>query len=322
METVEYPNKRYMAKFERFEPVIRDHTAIITAKKCFRMYFYQIVLGRRLREDFVVFAWGSSYHKFREVLSLEYGIGEQTPKKFDEDKAKEAFVKAAQVGLDYWTKNGKDQPVDSKWEFMTSSRLLQSFKVAYEHWMHERKQGKIIVIAVEQAFNVRLKDGRYTSGRVDELLRWQGRIWGRDFKTSAKDENYFKRSITPNDQFSRYTVAEGLLCGEPIQGQVIEQLWNAKSTKTQVKGPKIFTHLATRTKSELEEWEDGNSAIEDFLDVCRERDIWPQCEVNCNWCPYHIVCKAANESAKMNILENMYQVIPWDNTKIHQGTED
>lgn len=316
METHEHPNKTFMARYERYEPVILDHTAMITAKKCLRMYFYQIVLGRVTKEEAIYFAWGSAYHKFRHVLELKYGFGPTMPPKWDEEKAISAFGDASLAGLQYWQKHGADQPVESKFGFMTTARLLKSFKVAFAHWTNEKKRGGIIVLAVEQAFNIQLPDGSSRSGRADQIVRWGGKIWGRDFKTTSKDGAFYGRTIDPNEQFTGYTYAEAALSGEQVQGQLIEALYNNKATKYKENGPEILELTASRTAYQLKMWEKEHMFYKRIIDMCRAEDTWPMEEVGCSFCPYHSVCKQPSESSMMYQLETAYHIRPWDNTKI------
>lgn len=311
---IHQPSKQlFMAKFDRYEPVVIDHTAIITAKKCLRMYFFQIVLGRVPRDEPVVFAWGSAYHKFREVLERAYGIGDEMPKQFDEPKAMEAFQKAMQAGIEYWQKNGSEQGPESNFSWMTSARLLRSFAVAFKHWVIEKKRGVIEVIAVEQPFNIELKDGTFRGGRADQIVRWSGRIWGRDFKTTSKDSAFYQRTLDPNEQFTGYTFCESKLTGgEQVQGQIVELLYNSKPTKKEERGPEIISLTASRTKWQLDEWEEDHAFWVDIIKMARERDRYPLSEVNCNWCPYHAVCKQGSEASQIYQLETSYKLRPWD----------
>lgn len=316
MEIHDHPNKWFMAKYPRYEPVIIDHTAMITAKTCLRLYFYRIVLGRSPKEEPPYFAWGGAYHLYRYLLELGYGINENKPKQFDDTKAQEAYVQAAQGGLAYWKKHGHDQEIGSKYEFMTTERLLKSFLEAYAHWTREKKQGKIEVIAIEQPLNAELPDGTFRSGRADQIVRWNGKVWGRDFKTTSKDTAFYERNLDPNEQFTGYTYIEGKFCGEPIQGQIIELLYNAKPTKSDSKGPTIVEKLASRTPYQLQVWEREHMHYNKLIAQSRESDIWPMQEVSCPFCPFHSVCKQGSEAAMMYQLETQYKVSPWDNTKV------
>lgn len=312
--------RRFMAKYDRFEPKIRDSTAVRSFKTCPRKYFFEMVLGRTPKEEAPYFSWGTSYHKFREALERAYGFGHNKPPRFDEGHASEAFAIASEAGLKYWKKHGRDQEPDSKYAYMTTERLLKSFIHAYKHWSREKMQGRIEVIAVEFPFNVQLADGSFTSGRGDQLVRWNGKVWGRDFKTSSQNMSFYQRSLEPNDQFTRYTLAEGKLTGELIQGQFIEVLYNGKPTQKDPKGPEIHEFTTSRTSSQLAQFEHEQTVINKMLTVCRENDTYPAFEPACPFCPFHSVCTKSTEGAMMAQLEAHFMVRPWDNTKV--GVDD
>jgi len=316
MELEPVPKQVFMAAFPRYEPLIKDSTAIVTAKTCFRKYFYRIVLGRVPGNTAPWLTFGGAYHKFREHLELEYN------KLLKEGKTKEdaclfSFQPALKAGVDNLDKRHVTPPAGTQWDFFTKDRFTKSCKEAWKHWVIEKKQNKIEVIAIEQAFNVQLRDGSSTSGRFDQIIRWNGKLWGRDFKTTSKEGAYYSRTLEPNDQFTRYTLSESLLCGEPVQGQIIEVLYNSKS-----KGPLISVYTTTRTPEQLKKWEDELIFFHQLLAMCREQDNWPMMDnyYQCSHCDYHSVCKKPNEAAQMAQLRNEYKLEPWDNTRI--GVED
>jgi hypothetical protein len=307
MELREHPNRIFMEKFERFEPLILDSYAIQLAKMCKRKYFFTIVLGRVPRKTAVYFTFGSSYHKFREVLEISHMEGNKNGD----------FKAALEAALAYWDKHqGQDPPPDDKFSFMTRLRLMQSCAVAYDWWCKEKAQNKIQVIVVEQPFNVEIADGEFTSGRFDQIIRWNGKLWGRDFKTSSKEGMYYERGLSPNDQFTRYTYAESKLQGSRVQGQLIETLYNAKDTKNKNNGPRISQYIQARTDFELDDWERDELQIRRELDIARENDTWVKNEGHCVFCHFHSVCKMGTVAGQQSKIEYEFDVRPWDNTKV------
>ena len=283
-----------MAKYERHEPLIADSTMIRSAKECPRKYFLQFVVAKIPNQEQIIFSWGKAYHKFREVLEITQDV-----------------MEGVRAGLAVWEKGqGSDPAVGSKFEFMTKARLLKSFNVAAEHWENEKTSKRIVVVATEQPFNVVLSDGSYTSGRFDQIIRWAGKLWGRDFKTTSKEGAFFARTLDPNDQFTRYTFAESKLSGEQVQGQIVETLYNAKT-----KGPIITSYTSSRSLYQLNEWERNQVMINKVLQLYRDEDIWPMHEVNCPFCVFHSVCKLPSEAAMMAQLDAEFITRPWDNTK-------
>lgn len=317
MELREHPNKIFMPQFERHEPLILDSTAIQLAKMCKRKFFFQIVLGKVPRGTAVYFTFGQAYHKFRELLELSYmGNNEKYP---NAGMPEGDFKGALMAATDYWDKvQGEDPPLGDKFDFQTRTRLQQSCFIAYEHWKLEKKRNNIKVLAVEQPFNVELAEGtgEFTSGRFDQIIRWNGKIWGRDFKTSSKDGMYYQRGLTPNDQFTRYTYAESKLSGERVEGQIVEVLYNGKSTKAGQKGPTITPYTVARTEWEISDWERDELQIRRELTLARETDTWVKNEQHCTFCIFHSVCKTGSMASQASKLDWEFETRPWDNTKV------
>lgn len=303
MDYIEAPLKRFMAKYNRYEPRVRDSTARQSAKHCLRLYFFERVLGFRGQgQPAIYFAFGGAYHKFREVL-------ENTSD----------FKLAIAAAALYWKQQGAtDPPVGTKWDFLTSKRLLASCMFAKEWWDNEKKNGKYKVVAVEQIFQVLLSDNKTAiGGRADQIVEWNGKLWGRDFKTSSKMGKFYERTLAPNDQFTGYTLGEGKLRGERVEGQIVEVLYN-----TSKEGPKIIPYITSRTEDELKRWEFEQIFYEEILTLCREKDIYPAEETYCPFCAFHSVCKQSSEAAMMAQLDQFFVQKPWDFTKINQEVVD
>lgn len=295
METIPHPNPRFMAELPRMEPVVRDSTIEMRAKTCKRYYFYTTVLGYRERKNAIYLNWGIAYHKFREVLERTNGD-----------------VKAAiKVVIDTWQKEqGGDPPVGTKWDWMTLERLLASCKTAYQWWLREKEMKRVVVLPdfIEKQLTVLLKDGKTTIGaKVDQLTRWVGRLWGRDFKTSSKMGKYYERQLEPNDQFMRQTLIETRLTGEPVQGVLVEVLYNTK-----LQGPEIKGFTTTRSLDQLARWEDEQVYLAEELQRNRDSDVWPMEEKQCPFCAFRIVCKAATEKAMVAQLRANFDLKPWN----------
>lgn len=296
METIPHPNAKFMQRFQRYEPASRDHTAIIAAKSCLRFYFYTIVLGFRPNEkdEPVYFRWGSAYHKFREVLEIT-----------------KDFKLAVEAATKIW-KNYQTDP-ESKWSHLTGPRLFESFTIAYEEWQKEKKQGRIEVLAVEQAFEVVMSDGvTRRGGKADQFIRWNGKPWGRDYKTSSKSSKFYEQGIDPNDQFTGYIWGLSKLSGEYVQGLIVDVLFNEKNTKTVTKHPEIKQFTVTRTAGQLERWEAEQVHFEKIITLSRDADIWPMQEKNCAFCMMRSVCTKGSEAAMMNQLQSHFVQKPWD----------
>lgn len=292
MEIIQAPVKKFMAKYERYEPKIRDHTAIITAKTCLRKYFLAIVLGFRPKQTKEYFAFGAAYHHFREILQ----------KSGDLQTAIGSVIK-------YWTKHGKEPQPGTQWDFLTGGRLLASCNAAYQHIKKIEATGQIQILQAEQVFQVMLSDGKTAiGGRADQIVRWNGKLWGVDFKTSSKMGQFYERTLEPNNQFTLYTLAESKLHGERVLGQRVEVLYNTKK-----EGPKIVTLMTQRTEDQLTRWEGEIIWFEEnIIKSCRESDVYPMEETQCPFCPFHSVCKQPTEGAMMAQLDTHFNQVPWN----------
>lgn len=307
---IDHPNKKFLSRLPRYEPVVQDHTAQSVLDECDRKYFYRIVLGKTPSKsnNQVVLDAGSIYHKFRETLELEW--------KKDKDQQRaygEALKHCFTMDLDIPSES-------SKFSYVDRTFVVKCCAIAFEHWKKEKALGKFVVIATEQAFNIRLPNGIFIGGRADEIVRWSGGIYGRDFKFSSKDEDMWKRLINPNEQATRYIVGESGITGTRVEGIIFEVAHHSKGKKDELPKVEIVPHLATRTDWELEMWDLEREHINRQLLLNREYDIWPKREfkTNCAWCDFAIVCRQANEDSMIAKLEQNYRTQPWDFEHVEQ----
>lgn len=299
----------FMKELPRYEMSHKDHSSIIIAKECFLKYFFSSVVCLVPAEEVNIFyPWGTAYHIFRQVLSELYGYGDKEPKTYNDELAKTAFKEASQQGMKYWIENGEEQKPGSKFDWFTSDRLYKSFRKALEHWVAERKKGQIKVIAVEQFFVIQLFDGRFVQGRIDEAILYNNELWGRDFKTTMKPEQWFTMSLKPNNQIKTYTFGNGKLAGRKAKGLFIQAMYNAKSTKKEDKGPDVFEKMVEVSDYELEQWEKEQAHWNKLLQICRDEDVWPMTEKNCQYCEYQLVCVKSTEASKLYTLQNKYKL--------------
>lgn len=300
METITPPKQVFMAKFQRFEPASRDSTAIMAAKTCLRLFFYTIVLGFREKEKDkpVYFRFGSAYHKHKEVL---YQTGD--------------FKLSIEAASKVW--NNYTPNPDDRFAFMTGPRLLESMMKSYEVYQKEKEQNRIEVVAVEQSFEVVMKDETTRrGGKADQFIKWNGKLWGRDWKTSSKTSKFYDQTIDPNDQFTGYIWGLSRLSGQLVQGLIVDVLFNSKT-----QGPEIKQFTSARTPQQLDRWEDEQIHFEKIISISREADIWPQQEKSCSFCKFRSVCTKSSEAAMMNQLESNFVQKPWDYKTLGEGED-
>lgn len=309
--------KRFMKQFARAEPVAQDHSAVTQAHHCKRAYFYRIVLGFTEKKAPQFFGFGSCIHKFEDALEKKF-IEADTAVRMTNEWQLNAFGDALVTARMLWkVKKMMDPPAGDKWDFLTQDRLVKSCATIFKAWQEEKKKGRIDVIATEQNFILPLPDGTKIGGKADKIIRWNGKPWGRDRKTSSKSQGpFYTRGLNPNDQFTRYTWAIQQLTGEPVQGILVAVLFNAKSTKKEQKGPELHEYMATRSPSEIEMWVDEQMWYsKNVLGRMREDDYYPmEPGYKCNFCIFHSVCKAGSERAQAAKLESEFKHEPWDCT--------
>lgn len=304
-------NKRFMEKFDRFEPILQDHTAMNIFKTCDRKYFYRIVLGRVPYKDpnQTVLDFGSAGHKFYETLELAYQKC---------GNVNTAFGEALKVALAYPIA----PPTIRKWEYLDQKKLAETLMSCFEHWKKEKSLGRFEVLGVEQPLNVGLPDGSITSGRMDQLVKWNGTLWIRDFKFTSKDKEAFQKGTDPNDQATRYIYMGSKLHGRNLEGIIFQCIINEPegyTEKAKAKPTRIESIISQRTSKQLDQWEVEQVHVNRQLALDRELDIWPMKEHNCAWCPYANVCRRPNEGSQMAALEQGFKLSPWDHTKVEQG---
>ena len=251
--------RRFLPTLPRHEPENYDHTRVKCFKECPRKYFYRMVLGRTAPEGkwASVFRWGTAIHKYLEVL---YETGD-------------AGV-AASKALPIWI-----APTNPSFEYQTKERLLLTFAKLYKMFQEEKKNGNILVTDIEQPFNVLFPNGRPVGGRWDQVIKWNGRLWIRDWKTTSKQANFFKLGLEPNDQAIRYIYALSCLhFGQDEEGmpkRVVDGVLFTSIYNTKTVGPEIAAHPSARTIMQVRQWVKEEMFVHERMDACREADVWP-----------------------------------------------
>lgn len=299
-----------MLRYEAFSP---DSSSVTEFKQCARRYFYRYVLGYKPREDEPYFKWGSTIHKFFECLEVYYARGKSV---------EECFALAYRDTMIFWG-DTPDVQIESQWSFITKARLSKTLQVIAEDWKREKARGTIKVIATEQPFNVTFPNGVRRSGRFDQMIQTNRRLWGRDIKSTSQEKTYFKRQLYPNDQFATYTVAQSILNGldvangQFLAGQYVAVVFNNLGTKKEPEkgGPALYTEIVSFTPSALSKWLEEAKYWDNQMKYARENDIYPMNEKQCTFCKYRKVCSSSSDMSMMMTLKSEYKHEVWDNTK-------
>lgn len=296
--------RKLLPTLERFEPTNKDSTAVKTWKECPRKYFLRMVLGRSKPEgeNASVFAWGTAIHKFLEILYMTGDVGEAT-----------------QTAIKLYK-----PPTKPKFDFQTKDRLLKNFIALAAFYQEEKSKKNIEVLSIEEPFNVRFKDGHIIGGRLDQLIKWNGRVWVRDWKTTSKMIQYWKTGLDPNDQAIRYIYAMSALTfgidtnGYPnkvIDGVVFTAIQNMKSKEAHIESASVGKNI-----TQVRKWIDDQVHVHKLMDMCREEDVWPMHETNCGFCDYRTVCTQSSESGMEYVLRTQFTLSPWRHEEVDQKT--
>lgn len=296
--------RKLLPTLPRHEPTSMDHTATKCFMECPRKYFYRMVLGRSAPEGEweSVFAWGTSLHKFLEVLYSTGHAGEAMT-------AAQPFVRP---------------PAKSTFMFQDKERWMLTIGALTKFYLEEKAKGAITVLGIEQPFHIQFPDGITIGGRFDQLIKWNNRVWIRDWKTTSKRADWFANQLDPNDQAMRYIYAASCLThgvgddGLPlrvIDGTIFVAITNMKTV-----GPEIRPITSSRSMTQLRAWVQDKMFIHRQMAMCREEDIWPMNEVACTFCDYRTVCTQPSEAGMEQMLRNAFLLRPWKHEEVGQHT--
>lgn len=294
--------KKFFPNMVRYELSSLDSTATKEWKTCNRKFFYRMVLGRTSPVGMwdSVFAWGTSIHKYLEVL---YSTGD---------------LQAAIVAGRKLFK-GSTHP---KFEFQNLERWMVTIAKLYKFYEAELALGKIKVLSIEQPWMLQFPDHKAVGGRYDQLIEWDGRIWVRDWKTTSKQLNWFGSNLKPNDQGIRYLWGTSALQfgvdADGIPNKMIDGIMFTAIYNTKTVGPEIQPFPITWSKEQVRIWVKEQMHIHKQMKMSYDEDIWPMEEANCTFCDYKKVCELPSESAMENMLKLNYLLSPWDHTKVDQ----
>lgn len=248
-----------------------DNSVLSVVGRCPRLAFYNYRLNRATRSVNYPINFGVSYHKFREILDKLYAEWIVKEGKELDSCSKMIFEAAWSVA----TKGWQDPPLEHKKGYLDLGRLSKTCEQAFEAWLDEKRRGYYKVIATEVAFELPLPSGRLFTGRLDQILEWNGRLWVRDFKTVGRKDNW-KEKYNPDHQFTGYSWAAQQLSDRRVDGTIIDIVYNTKTM-----GPEFHPTLANRSSNDIAQWlewvefESGN-----WERYCAE-DLWPMRTMAC-----------------------------------------
>lgn len=291
------------------KPEVVDYSMTQTHQRCPRKFFYSHVLGRKSGGKNWAIQYGVAYHTFREVLERTFkGASADV-----EDDQFQRFIYDLAWNRAIAADNGwEDPPSEDSKAYLTVSRLAAACESAFQKWLDEKRQGTIKVLFTEQAFDLALpfpSKYRY-GGRFDQVVEWNNKLWIRDFKTTTMMGRTYAFRFDPDNQITGYVWAAQELSGRPVEGAMIEVVYNTKT-----KGPEFHDFLVTRSQNAVDEWlhelkyelEDINRHIEDMA--------FPKRTVACDdfgGCQFREACLKDSWFTRERWLETNTIYEPWD----------
>lgn len=193
----------------------------------------------------------------------------------------------------------------------------------YEAEFAEQEATEIVPVQGELEFDIECPQGSEScplrpgegcdlrwSGRLDRLVRWRGRLYVWDYKTTGRLSEVFWDHHRYGWQLRGYLWAASHLAGEKVRRAALDVLHTLKSTANFYRRTFIFT------PEEIEGWRRQArivaAEIQDFVTRYGDRFWeWPQNLVECtNYrrCQYTDVCwSPTGRETQAAILREMYQ---------------
>lgn len=165
--------------------------------------------------------------------------------------------------------------------------------------------------AVELSFQFPLfeLDGEviYYSGHMDEVVKFDGRTWVKDDKTTknALDGNY-RQTFSPDNQMSGYTVAGKVVLQTPIEGVLV------RATQVGVNFNRFTTFPVSRPQAVLDEWTVDTQIVIARAKEDAQRGHWPMNDKSCFGCEFRRVCSVSKTHRDAWLKDDFLQRPPWN----------
>lgn len=265
-----------------FSREVYDNSVMSTHQGCPRKFYYQYHLCRAPAGLNFPIQFGIAYHKYRENLEMLYLN--------DSDVA--LWPRYHQVASAVCQENWQEPPLGHKHEWQTNARLRTTLNMAFDRWKMEKENNRLVVIHAERPFELTLPSGHRFGGRIDQLLEWNNKLWIRDFKTTSRMGASYESRFDPDNQMTGYTWGMQQLSGRPVEGVIIEVVYNTKT-----KGPEFFQFLTTRSQFHVESWLETVQHELELIELHKTKDVWPQrtgyC-LNFGMCAFHEACQQSS----------------------------
>lgn len=283
-----------------------------TAKTCWRLYYYKIVMGYQLRrvdgfppDSEVHLAFGIWMHSAREIYYAARANGATHEDGIDQ-------------ALDYvltqtWNRQ-LQRPWASSEPTKTRKTLVRSVVWYLNQWENDPLQTIILANgkpAVELSFKIDTGmqvrgEPILAAGHIDRAVTFQDHPYLSDLKTTKSElGSFFFDTFKPDDQLCGYQWAGQVGFAIPVKGIILDAL-QVGVTFTRFQRAPI-----TYSPAEVDEWFQGFKALVTQAAHYAREQFWPMNEKACFRCEMRKVC-AVSPGARQGILDSMYVRRVWD----------
>jgi hypothetical protein len=324
--------------------IAHDSTSIKAGKKCWRNYYYSIVLGHSLSGTGLNphLFFGTLFHAGTELYT-KLVIGNWDWKLYRQLRKtglEEKFLRSIRSGIGhddailvvvrwllYYSFDHKNKSPWISTEPTKSLKTLLRTTIWYLDYFKDEKLETLTLEngkpAVELSFrfplNDLLEDEDFLApsgeeyllcGHMDRVVRIGSLIYVLDKKTTkyALDDNYFEQ-YSPDVQMTLYSLAAQVIFPDEVGGIIVD------GCQVLVNGTRFRRREALRVPEHFEEFlKSFKRYIRELEENVRLND-WPMNETACGFgymqCQFRPVC-SADPASRPEILENFYPKRIWD----------
>lgn len=305
-----------------------DNTRLSDHDTCNRKFYLRHVQHFVPDSPGIALAFGSAWHAAMDIVW-------QAMREYDDatlvEIAYEAFL---QEWVDNWSLPTMEQATDEDKDKLgnrndkTALNMLSNYIPQRRRFISDCE-----IIAIEMPFAVPLDPNDPTLfyvGRIDKVVKWEGRIWGLDHKTTSlyKKDGFFRSdfvdSFSPNSQMDGYMHALRMKYGESAKGFLIDAALVHKTVHNGFMFIPIERALAQmnawlwEAHQKIEKVEHNKALLEHQREANEHRDFlaaFPKNTSACGHyggCPYMYLCKVVANPDALEHVPDGYRKEKWE----------
>ena len=258
-------------------------------KRCPRLYYYTVILGRTSRDQNIHLVFGTLVHRSVAHYELERVRGK------DHEEALRSTLRFA-AGIT-WNK-ALQRPWVSNSTSKNRDGLLRTLVWYLDHYSKITGLSTIVLATGSPGIEIQFEfDSGFVSpvtgesvvfvGTLDRLVRFLDRLYIIDIKTTGRGVGTFHaKTFTPGNQFSLYSLAGNVTLEEPVAGIFLDaiDIGTTYSTFQRTEIP--------RSEDTLNEWLRDSHMVLEQMSQCAERDYWPMNDTACYNCDFRDICSS------------------------------